>query len=367
MTVVTAQGLTTAEAERRRAEQGPNRLPAPRRPSTLRRLVHFFALMLWVAGVLALLAGLPQLGVAIFAVIVINAVFAFMQESRADKAAERLRALLPTRVTVRAATAGRRRSTRSTSWAAIACWRKPVTASPPTPRRSCANGLLLDTSLLTGESVPATISVGDTMLAGTFVVEGTAEAVVTAVGSGDAASATIAQLTTATEKPKTPLTLGLAVVVRMIAFMALGVGGLFFGVSMLLGNSAKDGFVFAIGVTVALVPEALLPTVTLALAWGAEQMAKRNVLVRYARCGRDARVDDVHLHRQDRHADPQRDGRGSWMPAGRAVVHGGGYGPGAEVHSPSAAPRGRCTTSALSPCAARPGYAPGGRPLAAAR
>jgi magnesium-transporting ATPase (P-type) len=49
---------------------------------------------------------------------------------------------------------------------------------------------------------------------------------------------------------------------------------------LLIGNDVTDGFVFAIGVTVALVPEALLPTVTLSLAWGAEQMAKRNVLVR---------------------------------------------------------------------------------------
>jgi magnesium-transporting ATPase (P-type) len=59
--------------------------------------------MLWVAGLLALLAGLPQLAVAIFAVIVLNALFSFLQESRAGRAAERLRALLPRRITVRTA------------------------------------------------------------------------------------------------------------------------------------------------------------------------------------------------------------------------------------------------------------------------
>ena len=57
--------------------------------------------MLWVAGVLAFIAGLPQLGVAVFAVVLVNALFSFLQESRADRAAERLRALLPTRVNVR--------------------------------------------------------------------------------------------------------------------------------------------------------------------------------------------------------------------------------------------------------------------------
>ena len=43
-------------------------------------------------------------------------------------------------------------------------------------------------------------------------------------------------------------------------------GLVFFAVSLLLGNGVTDGFVFAVGVTVALVPEALLPTVTLSLA-----------------------------------------------------------------------------------------------------
>ena len=55
--------------------------------------MHFFALMLWIAGVLALVAHLPQLAIAIFAVVVINAMFSFVQERRSDKAAEQLNAL----------------------------------------------------------------------------------------------------------------------------------------------------------------------------------------------------------------------------------------------------------------------------------
>ena len=71
-------GLSSAEAARRLVTEGPNALPAPRRRSAARRLaeqvVHMFALMLWVAAGLAILAGLPQLGVAIVAVILLNAV-----------------------------------------------------------------------------------------------------------------------------------------------------------------------------------------------------------------------------------------------------------------------------------------------------
>ena len=73
MPVATAPGLSSAVAAARRAAEGPNLLPAPRRPSAARRflgeLTHFFAIMLWVAGGLALLARLPELGIAIFAAV----------------------------------------------------------------------------------------------------------------------------------------------------------------------------------------------------------------------------------------------------------------------------------------------------------
>ncbi|CAB4363970.1 MAG: HAD-IC family P-type ATPase [Actinobacteria bacterium] len=327
-------GLSSVEATLRRERDGPNLLPTVGRPSLLRRfvgeLVHFFALMLWVAGVLAVIGGMPQLGIAIFGVILINAVFSFVQENRADKAAERLRALLPTRVTVR-----RDGRAQTVDAADVVLGDRLLVEGgdriPADAETVLANGLLLDTSLLTGESTPTTITVGDTMHAGTFVVEGTAEAVVMAVGAASRLAA-IAQLTTATAKPKTPLTLGLAVVVRMVAFMALGLGGLFFGVSMLLGNSAKDGFVFAIGVTVALVPEALLPTVTLALAWGAEQMAKRNVLVRTLEAVETlGSTTFICTDKTGTLTMNQMTVVAAWTPAGEAVVNGLGYGPTADV------------------------------------
>ena len=88
-------GLTSEQAARLLAEYGPNRLPAHRPTPWWRRLaaemVHFFALLFWVAGGLAFVAGLPQLGIAIFVVIVLNGVFAFAQEERAQHATERLR------------------------------------------------------------------------------------------------------------------------------------------------------------------------------------------------------------------------------------------------------------------------------------
>ncbi|HEX5946839.1 MAG TPA: cation-transporting P-type ATPase [Acidimicrobiales bacterium] len=65
------RGLTRAEAAARLVADGPNDLPAPPRVRWWRRLAaemfHFFALLFWVAGALAFVAGLPQLGIAVFA------------------------------------------------------------------------------------------------------------------------------------------------------------------------------------------------------------------------------------------------------------------------------------------------------------
>ncbi len=293
-------------------------------------LVHFFALMLWVAGVLAVAAGMPALGFAIFGVIVVNAVFSFVQEHRADVAAHRLRQLLPTLVTVR-------RDGRPLIVDAVdvvvddTLLVEAGDRVPADARVVHASCLLVDTSLLTGESVPTPGGPGDRLFAGTFVVEGSAEAVIVATGAGTRL-ATIAALTTVSAKPVTPLTIGLHQVVRTIAAVAVGVGGFFFAIAMLLGNDAADGFVFAIGVTVALVPEALLPTVTLSLAWGAERMADRQVLVRNLEAVETlGSTTFICTDKTGTLTMNQMTVRSAWTPTGSATVTELGYGPIADV------------------------------------
>ncbi|MCC6226504.1 MAG: cation-transporting P-type ATPase [Microthrixaceae bacterium] len=275
-------GLTAGEAAGRLERDGPNRIPEPPRPGAIRQifaqLTHFFALLLWVGGILAIVGGMAELGIAIFIVIVVNAIFAFAQQSRAERAAEKLRDLLPRRVTAR-------RDGIEVEIDASELVTDDVVLLADGDRVSAdldliaAAGLEVDSSLLSGESVPEQVAVGDRLHAGTFVTQGRGEAIVAATGS-HTRLAEIASLTQGERHRKTPLAIELDRVVRIVALIAVVVGTAFFGVSLLVGTPAGDGFLFAIGVTVALVPEGLLPTVTLSLAMGAQRMAARNGLVR---------------------------------------------------------------------------------------
>ena len=347
-------GLTRAEVAARLANDGPNRLPAPRRRSAWRRLasemVHFFALLLWVAGVLAFVAGMPALGVAIFVVVVINGAFAFAQEERAERATERLADLMPVRVTVR-------REGHTTVVDADEVVVGDVVLLSPGDRIAAdltvveSHDLRVDESMLTGESVPVSAGAGATACAGTFVVTGEGTGSVTATGPRTRLAG-IAALTAGVRRPKSPLAAELDRVVRVVAGIALGIGVAFFGCSLLLGMPARDGFLFAVGVTVALVPEGLLPTVTLSLAMGAQRMAARNALVRHLEAVETLGSTTVVC--TDKTGTLTRNEMNAvrvWTPDGAVDVRGEGYGPTADVDgTPAATARATQAARAAAMC-----------------
>src|SRR4030066_445351 len=109
--VTSDKGLSEDEALRRLHEYGLNEIKEVRRKPLYLRFIsqftHFLAILLWIAAVLCLLSeylhpgeGLLFLGIAILGVILINAVFTFIQEYRAEKAIEALKKLLPFNVKV---------------------------------------------------------------------------------------------------------------------------------------------------------------------------------------------------------------------------------------------------------------------------
>ncbi|TQM78916.1 P-type E1-E2 ATPase [Saccharothrix saharensis] len=330
----TTGGLTSAEAARRLRENGPNVLPAGggAHPAVLllKQFAHFFAILLWVAAALAQVAGMPALSIAIALVVVLNGVFAFAQEYRADRAAQRLRDLMPTRATVR-----RDGTPKMVDAADLVVGDEVLLQGGD---RVCADArvtqaaaLAVDESMLSGESVPVHPTPDDVVRAGTYVTEGEATVLVTATGS-HTELAGIASLTRHAVRPKSPLALRLHRVVTVVGLIAVAVGVAFYGFAMLLGLDPTEGFLFAVGVTVALVPEGLLPTVTLSLARAAQEMAHRKALVR--------RLDAVETLGATTFICTDKTGTLTrnemsavrvWTPDGEVVVDGQGYAPTGRV------------------------------------
>ena len=163
---------------------------------------------------------------------------------------------------------------------------------PADCRLLVAAGLEADESALTGESAPVVktpeaAGAGDSsstqtnlLYAGTLVVHGDGEAVVWATGERTQFG-TISELTASLEQAAGPLREEIEGLARVTAVVAIAAGLIIWAIStVVLERTFNEGFIFAIGVIVALVPEGLLPTLSLSLALGVQRMARRNVLVR---------------------------------------------------------------------------------------
>ncbi len=286
-------GLSSREAARRLEVVGANELPRratePWWRELVRQVTHPLALLLWAAGLLAFVAGTPTLGWAIFAVIALNAAFAFAQERQAVRAVEALRAYLPEQARVR-------RDGREQLVAARELVPGDVLLVEEGERVSADVRLLdgavdVDMSTLNGESLPVgrysdardthvpLIQARELLFTGTTCVAGGATGVVYATGAHTELGR-IAALSQRVRREESPLEHQVRRVAWLIATVAVGVGLVFLPLGLLAGLSFADAAIFAVGLLVANVPEGLLPTITLALAVGVRSLARRGAVVK---------------------------------------------------------------------------------------
>lgn len=288
------QGLSSAEAERRLIQFGPNEL---RREATTNALVllarQFASPVIWLLlGASVLSAALGELldAAAIGAIVIVNAVIGFLQEHRAERAVLALRSMTAPRARVR-------RDGHSVVVPAHAIVPGDVLVleagdvAAADARLHTAHALSTNEAALTGESTPVEKSpeptAPDTPLAdrhdfvfmGTSIAAGTGLAEVVATGM-QTELGRIAHLLATAEEATTPLQRRLARVSQTLLYICAGIVALVALAGVLRGWPLMQVFMAAVSLAVAAVPEGLPAVVTIALAVGVQRMAARHVLIR---------------------------------------------------------------------------------------
>jgi potassium/sodium efflux P-type ATPase len=288
------RGLTQNEAQQRLQKYGPNEIKKLKGTPLWRRFLDNFtnllAILLWVASALSFISGQPLTGWAIILVIVINAIFSFWQEFRAERATESLKNMLPLYAKV-LRDGEERKVLASEVVPGDILFLEEGDHVPADARLIESFGLQVVNAALTGESEPVRrssdtvkddipeIEAPNMVFMGTDVVSGTGVGIVCATGM-DTEFGKIASLIQNIKEELSPLQKQINNVAQTIVYLSVGMGVFFFVFSISVGRPLADAFMFSIGIIAANVPEGLLPTVTLSLAVAVQRMAARHALVK---------------------------------------------------------------------------------------
>ena len=289
-------GLSAAEAVRRLQEQGSNQLTEARGKSKWRLFAEQFkGVVIWVLIAAAVISGvMGELvdAVAIVAIILLNALLGFVQESRAERSLAALRRM--SNPMCRVLRDGHLVSIDTHDLVigdvivVEAGDRIPADARilSATPNFAC------EEASLTGEAAAIrkdadTLQDPNTSIAdrtnmlftGTSVVEGKAQAVVTTTGM-QTELGHIAGMIQQIPEESTPLQRKLDVLGKQLVIVSLGLVAIVFAIEMLHGGGFMNTLLVAVSLAVAAVPEGLPAVVTIALSMGVQRMVKRHALVR---------------------------------------------------------------------------------------
>ena len=288
-------GLSDAEAAARLSRYGNNDLPRPTPPGLLslylRQFVNPLIYLLAAAAAVSVAIGEASDAVFIFAVLQVNALIGTYQEYRAQKSAQTLDSLIRDRATVVRGGAVRTVEGRDLVPGDVIRL-EPGAHVPADLRLVQADALLVDESLLTGESEPVVknagvqvaeqASTGDriTMLhAATLVVSGRASGIVTGTATQTAIGRIAEQLVGRDTAPA-PLVQRLERFTRALGIVVVVAIALLAVAMVLKGAPVVEIFLVAVALAVAALPEGLPVAITVALSVGCHRMAEKNVIVR---------------------------------------------------------------------------------------
>jgi P-type Ca2+ transporter type 2C len=289
-----ARGLEAAEAARRLAAYGPNRIAGEREVSAWPIvLAQFQSVVVWILIAAAIISGLlgERLDAgAIVTIVILNAAIGFFQEYRAERAVAALAKLTAPRARVmRGGAAAIVPAEDIVSGDILVLEAGDLVAADA--RLVEASELRTNEAALTGESEPVEKVIGplaavtllpdrtNMVFLGTSVAGGAGRAVVVGTGSVTEFGRIARMLESATDTT-TPLKERLDRVGHRLLWACLGIVVLVFALGLLRATPLFEMFLGAVGLAVAAIPEGLPAIVTVALALGVSRMAARNALVR---------------------------------------------------------------------------------------
>lgn len=307
-----ANGLTSAEAEKRLEQNGKNKLKQAPKDSLLKR---FFAqltdpmiiILLAAAAISAVLAivehEFPSDVLIILFVVLVNAILGVYQESKAEKAIEALQEM--SAATTKTLRDGNVVSVKSEDLVVGDVIVLEAGDSIPADCRiiECAS-MKIEEAALTGESVPVTkmlevingkkeeaVPLGDRKnmaYMGSTLVYGRGKAVVVATGM-DTEMGKIADAIASAEDGETPLQKKLNQLSKVLTFIVLGICVFIFAFQIVKNLISGQGvnfelvlnfFMVAVSLAVAAIPEGLAAVVTIVLSMGVTTMSKKNAIIR---------------------------------------------------------------------------------------
>ncbi len=288
-------GLDIFAVKHRQEHFGPNVLTPRRGKSPLARFLLQFnnplIYILLVATVITAVVKDIVDAAIIFAVVLVNAIIGYIQESRAERAIEALAQAMTTEATVIRAGKTQRISAAELTVGDLVSL-KAGDKAPADLRLIRSRDLQVAEAALTGESAPVAKDADlllppETVLAdrrnmayaSTLVTYGTGVGVVTAIGDHTEVGR-ISELISSAEELQTPLTRKIAQFSKLVLYAILGLAAATFAIGLLRGQGVVDTFTAAIALAVAMIPEGLPAALTVTLAIGVSRMAQRRAIIR---------------------------------------------------------------------------------------
>ncbi len=185
------------------------------------------------------------------------------------------------------------------------------------------DGLEIDESLLTGEADPVSVSCGDRVLSGSFVVAGGGAFVATAVGDDAYASRLVADARRF-DLTRSELMTGINRILRIVTWLIVPIGGLLVVGQLRSTTGLSEAMVGSVAGVVPMIPEGLVLMTSVAFAVGVVRLGRRRCLVQQLPAVEVlARVDVLCVDKTGTLTSPGLDLTGIHLASGHS--------PGAEV------------------------------------